>query len=31
MTRAAIPLDQFIEGLQQNGSGASKRTPRKKR
>ena len=31
MTMAAIPLDQFIDGLEQNGSRPSKRTPRKKR
>ena len=29
MTMAAIPLDQFIDGLESNGS--AKRTPRKKR
>ena len=32
MTMAAIPLDQFIDGLEQkNGSRPSKRIPRKKR
>ena len=31
MTLAAIPLDQFIHGLEQNGDHAVKRTPRKKR
>jgi len=31
MTMAAIPLDQFIDGLEQHGSRPSKRTTRKKR
>jgi len=31
MTMAAIPLDQFIAGLERNGHRAPKRTPRKKR
>jgi uncharacterized protein with GYD domain len=31
MTMAAIPLDQFIDGLENNGRRQSKRTPRKKR
>ena len=31
MTMAAIPLDQFIDGLEQNGGRQSKRLPRKKR
>jgi uncharacterized protein with GYD domain len=31
MTMAAIPLDQFIDGLEANGSGSSKRQTRKKR
>src|SRR5262245_33865218 len=31
MTMAAIPLDQFIDGLEHNGGRPSKRTPRKKR
>ncbi len=31
MTMAAIPLDQFIDGLENNGGRQSKRTPRKKR
>jgi hypothetical protein len=31
MTMAAIPLDQFIDGLEGNGSRSPKRAPRKKR
>jgi uncharacterized protein with GYD domain len=31
MTMAAIPLDQFIDGLERNGGRPSKRPPRKKR
>jgi uncharacterized protein with GYD domain len=31
MTMAAIPLDQFIAGLESNGHRAPKHTPRKKR
>jgi uncharacterized protein with GYD domain len=31
MTMAAIPLDQFIDGLESNGRRQSKHTPRKKR
>jgi uncharacterized protein with GYD domain len=31
MTMAAIPLDQFIDGLEGNGTRSSKRASRKKR
>jgi uncharacterized protein with GYD domain len=31
MTMAAIPLDQFIDGLEQSPNGTAKRTLRKKR
>jgi hypothetical protein len=31
MTMAAIPLDQFIDGLERNGGRSHKRAARKKR
>jgi hypothetical protein len=31
MTMAAIPLDQFIDGLERNGDRAPQRATRKKR